>query len=81
MKALVKTVAVVLVMPLLGGCQYMSFFKTNTTTAPMGQQNSPEAVCSALGGTRGDTSFDWCVAEEEKARGNNELGFPQGFPY
>lgn len=65
----------ILIMPLLAGCQYTSFFKTNTTTSSMHQQTSPEAVCAALGGSRGDTSFDWCVAEEEKARGKNSLGF------
>ena len=50
---------------LLSACQYVSYYKTNTTRAPAELQNSPEVVCSAMGATRGDATFDRCVAEEE----------------
>ena len=49
----------------LSGCQYISYLKTNTTGYPSSLQSSPEVACSAMGATRGDASFDWCVAEEE----------------
>ena len=57
--------AVLLCLSMLSGCQYVSYYKTNTTRAPAGLQESPEVVCSALGATRGDSTFDRCVAEEE----------------
>lgn len=60
---------------LLTGCQYFTFFKTNTTTAPSELQNSPEVVCSAMGATEGNASMDWCVRREELARGHNDFGF------
>ena len=50
---------------MLCACQYVSYYKTNTTRAPSGLQESPEVVCSAMGATRGDSTFDRCVAEEE----------------
>ena len=49
----------------LSACQYVSYYKTNTTRAPAGLQESPEVVCTAMGATRGDATFDRCVAEEE----------------
>lgn len=60
---------------LLGGCQYFTFFKTNTTSAPAGLQSSPEVVCQAMGANYGYSSMDWCVRREELARGHNEFGF------
>jgi len=49
----------------LTACQYVSYYKTNTDRAPSQLQESPEVVCSAMGATRGDATFDRCVAEEE----------------
>ena len=53
------------ILPLLSACQYVSYYKTNTTRAPGNLQSSPEVVCTAMGATRGDATFDRCVAEEE----------------
>lgn len=52
----------------LTGCQYVSFLKTNTKEYAHNYGNSPEVTCSALGAMRGDSSFDWCVAQEEADR-------------
>ena len=60
---------------LLSGCQYFTFFKTNTTDAPHNFQNSPEVVCQAMGAPYGYSDMDWCVRREELSRGHNELGF------
>jgi len=62
---------------LLSGCQYVSYYKTNTMQAPHNLQESPEVVCSAMGATRGDATFDRCVAEEED-RGMRERGSYDG---
>ena len=58
---------------MLSGCQYFSFWKSNTTT--YNQNTSPEAVCTAMGATEGYASLDYCVRREELARGHNEFGF------
>lgn len=75
MKRLVSLGLHVALLSLLSGCQYFSYFKTNTTTAPSRNQYSAEATCSALGAQDGYASMDWCVRREELARGNNEFGF------
>jgi hypothetical protein len=59
------TLTAMLCLSFLSGCQYVSYYKTNTTRAPAELQESPEVVCSALGARRGDATFDRCVAEEE----------------
>ena len=55
----------------LSACQYVSYYKTNTTDAPAGLQSSPEVVCEEMGATRGTAALDWCVAEEEARRVRN----------
>ena len=60
---------------MLSGCQYFTFFKTNTTMAPSKAQYSAEATCSAMGAQVGYASMDYCVRREELARGHDEFGF------
>jgi len=60
---------------MLTGCQYVSYWKTNTTTAPMHSRYSAEANCAAMGAYENYASMDWCVRREELARGHNEFGF------
>ncbi len=52
----------------LSGCQYVSFFRTNTVQYR--NNSGSDATCMAMGATRGDASYDWCIEEEEKARGH-----------
>lgn len=52
----------------LSGCQYFTYYKTNTTYAPTQQQTSAESVCTAMGAVRGNAALDWCVAQEEADR-------------
>jgi hypothetical protein len=75
MKRFVSLALQLSILGLLTGCQYVSYFKTNTTSAPRNLQTSPEAVCSAMGAYENYASMDWCVRREELARGHNEFGF------
>jgi hypothetical protein len=50
----------------LSACQYFSFLRTNTVDYPHNLQWSPEGNCTSMGAMRGDSSFDWCVADEQK---------------
>ena len=75
MKRLITLVSHACLLSMLSGCQYVTFFKTNTTMAPSQFQDSPEVVCQAMGAQTGYASMDWCVRREELARGHNEFGF------
>lgn len=52
----------------LSGCQYFTYYKTNTTYAPSQQQYSAKTACEAMGANSGNAALDWCVAQEEADR-------------
>lgn len=60
--------------PLVSGCQYASFFRTNTVQYK--NDTGSDATCMAMGAMKGDASYDWCVEAEEKGRENPYRYFP-----
>ena len=62
--------------PFLAGCQYASFFRTNTAEYPRTGGASSDASCMAMGAMKGDATYDWCIEEEERARGHEMRYFP-----
>ncbi len=75
MKTTIRIALHIAVLLSLSGCQYFTFFKTNTTMAPANGQYSAEVTCQAMGANYGYATMDWCVRREELARGHNEFGF------
>jgi len=64
--------SLVMLLLALTSCQYVSYYKTDTTTYPAGYQSSPEVVCEEMGATRGTSELDWCIAREEDARAKRQ---------
>lgn len=74
----IKNLTLLMILPLLAGCQYASFFRTNTSEYPRTGGASTDASCMAMGAMRGDASYDACVDSEEQARGH---GRPQEYMF
>jgi len=68
MKQFCRALIALSLLPSVTGCQYASFFRTNTVQYK--NSTGSDATCMAMGAMRGDSSYDWCVEEEEKARGH-----------
>ncbi|MBY0407377.1 MAG: hypothetical protein K2Q01_06760 [Rickettsiales bacterium] len=68
MKHRYRATLALLLLPLLAGCQYASFFRTNTVQYK--NDSGSDATCMAMGSMRGDASYDWCIEQEERGRGN-----------
>ncbi|NBO19018.1 MAG: hypothetical protein EBV03_07310 [Proteobacteria bacterium] len=76
MSKMMQGLMLVALLPSLSACQYASFFRTNTAEYPRTGQASSDATCMAMGSMKGDASYDWCVEEEERARGHESRYFP-----
>lgn len=63
-----KMAAAVCMLCGLSGCQYFTYYKTNSTYAPSQQQYSAKTVCEEMGANSGNAALDWCVAQEEADR-------------
>ena len=63
MRFIISTAAMIAMLLTLASCQYFDF---NSHSA--NQQTDAGAVCIAMGHTRGNAEYDWCVAAEEEAR-------------
>lgn len=66
MKHHARTLCALILLQSVTGCQYASFFRTNTVQYKA--DSGTDASCMAMGSMRGDASYDWCVEEEEKYR-------------
>lgn len=71
-----KYIAAALLISMLSGCQYASFFRTNTEEYLQEGRNNSDETCMAMGVMKGDATYDWCIEAEEKAKGHEMRYFP-----